>query len=82
MSHRYSVPPMLVSDTVLDDVQVALQHLSPRPVSREMARESVYNLARFFDVLQRWDAESSLRKQHMATAGDPTGSSTDQREEP
>ena len=84
MSHRYSVPPMLVSDTVLDDVQVALQHLSPRPVTREAARESVYNLARFFDVLQRWQAESDAATRQAPEAEDKgtTGSSTVTREEP
>ena len=81
MSRPYSVPPMLLSDTVLDDVQVALQHLSPRPVSREVARESVYNLVRFFDVLQRWTAESDAKQQASEIMAS-TGSSTDQREEP
>ncbi len=81
MSRPYSVPPMLLSDTVLDDVQVALQHLSPRPVSREVARESVDNLVRFFDVLQRWTAESDAKQQASEIMAS-TGSSTDQREEP
>jgi len=55
---RRAIPsPRPPSDEVLDEVQVAFQRVSPRPFSREDAREAVHNLARFFDVLERWARE-------------------------
>ncbi len=82
MSRRYSAPPLRLTDENVEGMQVALQKLAPYPVTREIAEESIYNLVRFFEVLQRWKEESDAKEQMAARGLVPTGSSTDQREEP
>lgn len=57
---RATVPsPRPPSEAVVDEIQAAFQRLSPRPYSRDDAREAVHNLARFFDVLERWAVEDA-----------------------
>lgn len=68
--HKYYQPPFNPSDESVEGLRVALERVAGRPISTEYARESTYNLIRFFEVLQRWDAESKAKAAASAAAGD------------
>lgn len=61
MSRPHVSPPVSFSDEAVEAVQVAFQRLSPRPYSREQAEEALYNLDRFFRVLERWAREEDAQ---------------------
>ena len=64
--HKYYQPPFNPSDESVEGLRVALERVAGRPISTEYARESTYNLIRFFEVLQRWDAETPGRVENIA----------------
>lgn len=63
------VPP---SQGVVDEMQGVLQRLAGRPYSRSETQEAIYNLGRFFSVLERWAQEDAVED-----LGSPTGSHGD-----
>ncbi len=65
MSRPHLSTPRPASDAVIDDVQVALQRLSPRPYGRDDAREALHNLGRFFDVLERWSRVDAAKAREV-----------------